>query len=111
MSEFYAFEALPLNWVTHDGPFSECQSVGSTETDSRVFIFGKDTGQILDLSSLFLGRAETRNPLNDQVGLREGPCLIEAAYVDFTSQWDPPGFRAKDLLLNKLDNGVVDSDG
>ena len=51
---------------------------------------------------LVIGGANSSDPLNDQIGLCECACLIEAADVDLTSKWNSERFSAEDLLLNQL---------
>lgn len=52
--------------------------------------------------------AHSCHSFNDEVGLREGAGLIEAADVDLACEGDSEGLSAEDLFLNELDNRVVD---
>ena len=52
--------------------------------------------------------AKASDSLYDQVVLGEGARFVKAADIDFACERDSPRLRAKDLLLNQLDDRVID---
>lgn len=53
---------------------------------------------------LIVGGSNCGDAFDDEVSLGERACLVKAADVDFSSEGNPEGFRAEDLLLNKLND-------
>ena len=62
----------------------------------------------MKLRTLCRALAKASDSLYDQVVLGERARFIEATDIDFACERDSPRLRAKDLLLDQLDNRVID---
>ena len=82
--------------------------MGASQDNRRVLFFAEDATQFVKLRALRLALAKAGDSLDDQVVLRECARFIEATDVDFACERDSPRLRAKDLLLDQLDDRVID---
>ena len=105
------FEALLLDWVTNNGSVCKSERMSTTESKRRIFVLVEDLIHGMGLFAFLCCGAEASYSPDLEVVLSQRPRLIKAANVDLASHWDPVGFRAEDLLLHELDDGIIDGDG
>ena len=104
------FEALLFDWVTNNCAVCESERMSTTESKRRIFIFVEDFVHSMGLFSFLSSSAEASNSPDLEVVLSQRSRLIKAANVDLASHRDAVGFRAENLLLHELDDGVVHGD-